>query len=377
MKLFEEQSIVFQKNLSKKERADGGVFFTPKDVRDIVFEELGDFVPSNVLEPTCGSGEFIVDCERLWPLASVTGVELDPRSAEIARTISKSEIIVHDFMTWSCDKKFDLIIGNPPYFTRPTGFKHDKNIVKCRSNICIEVMYKCITQHMTDDGIIALVLPVSILNSKFYTPTLDLITSTMDVVSARVIETNNFMGTNVKVMSFVLRKRTKSFTSKYVFNTLSGRIIINPNGDRLYSLANGRKTIGTLDVDVSFGVTSGSVKEFFTNKDETSFPLICHNDIVKKYEPQYISSDYTKKRFSGRAILIPRGYPHGKYSFGFLDYKNKDFIIENHVIALTGNDDVLDIISKSFSDTRTSEFCRLLCSSGDITKDYVKEIPLF
>nr|P52284.1 RecName: Full=Type II methyltransferase M.CvrRI; Short=M.CviRI; AltName: Full=Adenine-specific methyltransferase CviRI; AltName: Full=Modification methylase CviRI [Paramecium bursaria Chlorella virus CV-XZ6E]pir/S26851/ site-specific DNA-methyltransferase (adenine-specific) (EC 2.1.1.72) CviRI - Chlorella virus CV-XZ6E [Paramecium bursaria Chlorella virus CV-XZ6E]AAA42900.1 TGCA adenine methyltransferase [Chlorella virus] len=378
MKLFEDKSVEFHKRLSKKERSDGGVFFTPKDIRDIVFEELGDFEPTNILEPTCGTGEFISDCRKVYKNSRIIGVEIDPRSAELARDGSKNEIIVHDFMTWDTDEKFDLIIGNPPYFTRPTGFKHDPSVVKCRSNICIEVLHKCITRHLADNGMLAMVLPVSILNSKFYTPTIDLITDTMDVVSARAIKKNNFMGTNVRVMVFIIRKRTPGFVSKYTFKTSLGKVIINPDGERLGSIVSGKKTIGSLNVNISFGVTLASVKEYFVDKScSGSFPLICYNNIAKKGDLLFVSDKYSKKRFNGRAILIPRGYAHGDYSFNFIDYTNDYFIIENHVIAITGEDCVLDIIAKSFADHRTREFCRLLCSSGDISKDYVKEIPVF
>ncbi|AGE58281.1 adenine-specific methyltransferase [Paramecium bursaria Chlorella virus NY2B] len=381
MKLFEDKSIEFQKQLSKQERSTGGVFFTPKDIRDIIFEELdriSDFEPKNILEPTCGTGEFIDDCRRVYENAHILGVEIDPRSAELARDDSKNEIIVHDFITWNTTEKFDLIIGNPPFFTRPSGFRHDPNVVKCRSNICIEVVHKCMTGHLAENGILAMVLPMSLLNSKFYTPTVDRITTTMDVMFVREIKKNNFMGTNVRVMVFIIRKCPPRVDNTYIFKTSLGKVIINPDGERLGSIASGNKTIGSFGVNISFGVTLASVKEYFVDKSHPgSFPLICHNNIIKNEELRFVSDTYLKKRFDGRALIIPRGYGHGEYSFDFIDYKNDAFIIENHVIALTGEDTILDIIARSFADPRTGEFCKLLCTSGDISKEYVKEIPVF
>ena len=376
MKLFEDKSVSFQNSLTTQERLANGVYYTPADMRSLVFEMIENVVdgPQNILEPTCGTGEFIVDCEKRYPQSNIIGVELDNRSADIAREITTSSIVTADFMSWESDTKFDLIIGNPPYFTRPSGFKHNPDVVTCRSNICVEVLHKCITRHLSDKGIIAFVLPSSILNSKFYKPTMDLITSTMDVLNIQTISKHKFMGTGVKVIIFILRKKTENFQDKHVFVSHAGHKILNENAMALSEMTKDARSLGNMNVDISFGVTAASVKPYFTEKN--GFPLICHANIIKKKNTyQQVSDEYPKKKFAGRGIVIPRGYGHGNYTFDFIDVRGT-FIIENHAIAITGSDEDLDIIAKSFQDNRTREFCAMLCS-GDISKEYVKEIPIF
>ena len=224
-----------------------------------------------------------------------------------------------------------------------------------------------------------MVLPASILKSSFYKPALDLITNTMNVEAMHTFPSSGFMGTSVRVIILILRPKNKdnTFISPYIFK--AGENVINQHAAELNKISSGTKPLKSFGVGISFGVSSHHVKEFFVDKSEpSSLPIICHKDITTEgHATQYITSSYPKRRFEGRALLIARGYGHGDYIFRFIDRTFDEFIIENHVIAITGPDNILDIISKSFSDERTVDFCKLLCASGDISKTYVKHLPLF
>jgi adenine-specific DNA methylase len=64
---FLPSSIDLQKKLGMKKRAKQGIFFTPKTLRDILFSHIDNFNPTTILEPSCGSGEFLVDCREKYP----------------------------------------------------------------------------------------------------------------------------------------------------------------------------------------------------------------------------------------------------------------------------------------------------------------------
>ena len=76
-KEFREVSEKFHSSMSKEVRLDQGIFFTPKKVRNLLFEKLSELgvEPRIILEPSFGSGEFLLDAKRLYPDAKLLGVE--------------------------------------------------------------------------------------------------------------------------------------------------------------------------------------------------------------------------------------------------------------------------------------------------------------
>ncbi|CAA0129146.1 Uncharacterised protein [Starkeya nomas] len=73
-----------------------------------------------VLEPGIGTGLFpALMPEGLRDISHVTGIEIDPVTARIARLLQpRSRIIVGDFARTDLPASFDLAIGNPPFSDR-------------------------------------------------------------------------------------------------------------------------------------------------------------------------------------------------------------------------------------------------------------------
>lgn len=98
-------------------------FYTPRPVVDAIWETLDRAGfgrdpkhPDMVLEPGCGTGNFI----RRTPRGSsygFTGIEVDPISAGIARYLCPEDDIINNRMehTGLPDDAFDLAVGNVPY----------------------------------------------------------------------------------------------------------------------------------------------------------------------------------------------------------------------------------------------------------------------
>ena len=74
---FREASTQFNKSTTKKQRAEEGIFFTPKKARDLLFTKLAELgvSPKVILEPSFGTGEFLHDARRIYPEAILLGVE--------------------------------------------------------------------------------------------------------------------------------------------------------------------------------------------------------------------------------------------------------------------------------------------------------------
>ena len=78
------------------------------------------FDGGRVLEPGCGTGLFFaLSPEALAGKLALTGVEMDPTTARIAKLLYPNARIRHeDFTKARLPELYDLAIGNPPFSDR-------------------------------------------------------------------------------------------------------------------------------------------------------------------------------------------------------------------------------------------------------------------
>lgn len=166
---FREASLKMNEAISKKERQDNGIFFTPKKARQLAFQKLKEFGlvnPQTILEPSCGTGEFLEDIAAEYPQASMVGVEKDPRVFKTLKPLNNLQTLNEDFLLYK-GTQVDLVIGNPPFFVTK-----DKNIncMTGRPNIYVQFLYKSLTDHLKPNGFLAFILPTSFFNCTYYEP---------------------------------------------------------------------------------------------------------------------------------------------------------------------------------------------------------------
>ena len=98
-----------------------GGFYTPNPIAAFILKwAFNGNQELDILEPSCGDGVFLEEIQKGgYQYNSVTAVEYDESEAEKSRNIGleKSQVIHSDFHDFciNTDKRFDLIIGNPPY----------------------------------------------------------------------------------------------------------------------------------------------------------------------------------------------------------------------------------------------------------------------
>ena len=94
-------------------------FYTSPAVIKAMYEALGNMglKQGNILEPSCGVGNFMGLLPESMSAASMYGVELDPVSGQIAKQLyQKNRIAVQGFEeTRYPDSFFDCVIGNVPF----------------------------------------------------------------------------------------------------------------------------------------------------------------------------------------------------------------------------------------------------------------------
>jgi len=102
------------------EKLRGG-FYTPQPIATFILKwGINGCADNEILEPSCGDGIFLKQLkEHGYKFQSVTAIEFDDEEAEKANRIelNNTTIINTDFHLYCNEttRKFDLVVGNPPY----------------------------------------------------------------------------------------------------------------------------------------------------------------------------------------------------------------------------------------------------------------------
>lgn len=122
---FNQLSIDLTKKLSVKDKKDNGIYFTPMDIVKLTIDNLIKYNKNivNILEPSCGSCQYIDYIDSIFKNTNITGIEYnntiynsikDKKLYE--KNNNKLNIINKDYLEYENDNKYDLIVGNPPYY---------------------------------------------------------------------------------------------------------------------------------------------------------------------------------------------------------------------------------------------------------------------
>lgn len=203
-------SSIYEQLLEKSQRSDAA-YYTPRRLVDLILDEAlpwdGDGFPI-ILDPACGSGIFLSeafrrlayrehnsrgkrhpDFDRLSNLltSSIFGVDQNPAAIQVAAfglylalleqfdpptiwresrlpRLTGSNLIVSDFFDtdWPESKRFDLVIGNPPWKSRMTPsarrFTEDRELSIPDRQIALGFLWRA-TELVAEGGTVALLMP--------------------------------------------------------------------------------------------------------------------------------------------------------------------------------------------------------------------------
>lgn len=378
--MFRESSVQLTAALTKEEKKAGGIFFTPKSARDAVFALLDKHgvVPRSILEPSCGSGEFLEDaCER-YPTATITGVELDQR---LASSIQRPNILTMDFLAYT--GKHDLILGNPPYVV----IQKSDETVQCqtgRPNLFVQFLYKAIRDNLTDNGVLAFVLPTSLFNCLYYEPMRRYLAENTTILAAEMLE-GDYLDTDQKTFALVLRKGKRG--DDY-FVRINGNVYLTPHYQDLRKLLQGAKSLAELGYEVRTGeVVWNQVKEKLADKGTLLIYSGNFKGGVLEFKPlkepkkQYIQG-FAKQALSGKTILINRGYGNTTYTLNAVIADFPSYYAENHVNVIRPKTEEakarISAVYASLQNERTAQFIRYFVGNGALSKTEIENcLPIW
>jgi tRNA1Val (adenine37-N6)-methyltransferase len=124
-------------------------------------------MPKNVLDIGTGTGALALMMAQKYPKATIDGIELDEAAANQAKKNfsnnalgKKCNLILGDFATHQFNKKYDLIISNPPYFENNYKSIHaKKNLARHTETLPFGILLKKIATLLTENGMASLVFP--------------------------------------------------------------------------------------------------------------------------------------------------------------------------------------------------------------------------
>jgi hypothetical protein len=377
---FRDVSIELTNSLTKETKQAHGIFFTPKEARDVVFQVLDSngVKPKSILEPSFGSGEFIEDAYVKYPRAKITGVELNPT---LFASLDRPNLHNIDFLTYS--GKHDLILGNPPYFVIP---KSDET-VKCqtgRPNLFIQFLYKAIHEHLNANGYLGFVLPTSLYNCLYYEPMRRYLFEHTTILAVKPLDCK-YLDTAQNTVALVLRKGKRN--NDY-FVRLNDNIYISPYYKELQELLSTSSTLAALGFEVKTGEVvwnqekdklsdSGSLVIYSSNFSKGVLTL----GDLKEPKKQYIEG-FKKPAMSGKTILINRGYGNTTYTLSAVIVDYPSYYAENHVnvIRPTTPEALASIerVLASLQNPKTSQFIQYFVGNGALSKTEIENcLPIW
>ena len=108
--------------LASLARATQYAHYTPEFIIRAIWEGLNTmgFTGGNILEPGCGTGLFFsLMPETIAASSRLTGIEMDPTTARIARLLfPNAQIRQEDFTKARLSERYHLVLGNPPFSDR-------------------------------------------------------------------------------------------------------------------------------------------------------------------------------------------------------------------------------------------------------------------
>jgi adenine-specific DNA-methyltransferase len=328
--------------MKKSKKAKYGQFNTATNECEFTIKQLEKRfkLSGSVLEPSFGTGNFVNELKKTK--LNIDCFEIDK---DVYSPIEGANCVLGDFLLTDFNKKYNFIVGNPPYIELVYSFYTEDIVKKLKKKYSIKNRGRVNIVHffmdksfelIEENGVIAYLLPSTILSSPWYNDIRKKIYEEYTVID--IINEIPFEEVSINVCLLIIQKKV----------------------DESHSFIKLKNGFYTLTKNTSFGLTLKergfqckigdilwyNVKERLTD-DSTQKVLIYSNNIkngqiqtggkLKSKIPgkkQYIISDEIIK--TQDCIVMPRVISK-KIRFALIQ-SNNNFLFENHVMIITHKD---------------------------------------
>lgn len=302
------------KNIGNR-KATGSYYTSTKVVKNLI-GKLNFKESEKILDPCCGTGNFLLQLPDHITFDSVYGNDIDSTSSKITRinmalkynvpnAIIYEHITEFNYLTNYKATGFQYIIGNPPW-----GYEFSENdkaelraIFKSTSGKNIESYDVFIEQaltHLNKGGHLAYVLPEAILNVKAHADIRELIIKTCSIKNLDFLG-NAFDGVQCPCIILDLKcthsdlstlgMHVKTNTNSFIINTerkVSSEYFSFITPDTEYNIMNKIRTIPNAsfllgNADFALGIVTGNNKDYISNKKTNENEMVLKGADICKY----------------------------------------------------------------------------------------------
>ena len=307
------------------ERKATGAYYTPtnivKQLVSYLSESTNKFKDMNVLDPCCGTGNFLLQLPENVQLENIFGNDIDPVSAKIARInlalrfqpddikilythVTELDYLKSDLKDTS-NVKFNCILGNPPwgYHFSENDSRYMKKHYNCTSLKNIEsydVFIEKSLSQLEENGFLSFILPEAILNVRSHSEIRN------EILKISSIKTLSYLGNafdqaQCPCIILELCKTNKELSTEgmtvhlknnsFVINTkrnVSDELFSFTTTDEEYELINkilypdNKKTLKD-NADFALGIVTGNNKEYITHEKTAENEVILKGSDIYKY----------------------------------------------------------------------------------------------
>ena len=220
--------------LANAERENNAAYYTRQDTCFAIVNRLPEarmFASIDILEPSVGVGNFLPSLIHKYmdvPVVNIDVVDIDSHSIDILKELVKKldipanvhiNYIVADSLLYDFQKKYDVVIGNPPYLKITKNKKrlnlYRQQAVNKETN---NVFAFFIEKMMRVGNVVALVVPKSLINAPEFNAT-RAIMNEKQLTHIIDFGEKGFKGVKIETIGFILDTRKNpdmTFVQSYI-----------------------------------------------------------------------------------------------------------------------------------------------------------------
>lgn len=224
--------------LANAQRDDNAAYYTRQDICFSIVKNLPeakDYTELNILEPSIGVGNFLPTLIQKYssvPVVNIDVVDIDAVSIDILKElVNKIRIpsnihinYIHaDFLLYEFNKKYDIVVGNPPY-KKLTKEKQLLSLYKTESynKDTNNIFSFFIEKAMRIGNTVSLIVPKSLINAPEFNAT-RLLMKEKRISHIIDFGEKGFKGVKIETISFILNTQKKpknTIVESYITNRI-------------------------------------------------------------------------------------------------------------------------------------------------------------